>query len=148
MIVLLDHTQPQTSEEIYHLFQASYQIEADMVGAKVFPPLQRSAGQIANSTTKFYGWLEGKDLAGAVELAVEEDELHINSLVVAPNHFRKGIGRRLLEFSFKNHSEPRALVETAAVNQPAIALYERMGFKIELTYMTEVGIEKVRLKKG
>ena len=50
-------------------------------------------------------------------------------LVVHPDHFRKGIARSLLEFVLKLelHAK-RCIVQTGALNLPAIGLYQKMGF--------------------
>lgn len=148
MITVLEHTDPLVAEEIYELFQVSYQIEADMVGTDNFPPLQRRSIAIQKSENKFYGLRIENELAGVIELAIENEELHICSLVVSPNHFRKGVGKSLIEFAFELHPTRKSLVETAAVNEPAISLYERMGFEEDLTYMTSVGILKIRMRRS
>jgi [ribosomal protein S18]-alanine N-acetyltransferase len=60
------------------------------------------------------------------------DEVHIHSIATHPDHRRAGIGGRLLAHAL---DEGRALGATAATlevrrgNAPAIALYQRAGFR-------------------
>ncbi|MCL2891724.1 ribosomal protein S18-alanine N-acetyltransferase [Brenneria tiliae] len=59
------------------------------------------------------------------------DEATLFNLAVHPDHQRRGFGRQLLEHMI-NQLEQRGVVtlwlEVRASNQPAIALYESLGF--------------------
>ncbi|MEQ9405789.1 MAG: N-acetyltransferase [Cyclobacteriaceae bacterium] len=147
-ITKLLHSNIEIATQIYHVFQVSYQVEADLVGTNNFPPLKRSVQDIIRSDTDFYGYLSEGVLSAVVELELKESHLHICSLVVHPDYFRRGIGRQLVYFALDSMNPETATVETASVNEPAISLYKRAGFSEERKYMTEVGIEKIRLFKG
>ena len=62
------------------------------------------------------------------------DELHINSLAVAPARRQQGLGSRLmrgvLDLARKEGAE-RATLEVRRSNDAARALYERLGFQVE-----------------
>jgi ribosomal-protein-alanine N-acetyltransferase len=62
------------------------------------------------------------------------DELHINSLAVAPDVRRKGYARRLLDHVFQEvvpEGVTSATLEVRRSNTAALALYDRLGFQVE-----------------
>lgn len=64
-----------------------------------------------------------------MELEHESDGvLNIAALVVLPAHFRRGLGRRLVEEALTRSGGRRITVSTGAKNTPSIALYEAAGF--------------------
>jgi ribosomal-protein-alanine N-acetyltransferase len=61
------------------------------------------------------------------------DELHINTLAVAPEFRRRGFGTALLQAVMaeaENEGAVKATLEVRASNTPALALYQRLGFRI------------------
>lgn len=77
-----------------------------------------------------------------------ETALEIESLTVSPLFFKQGIASLLIEFVLQTKAFEYAIVETAVVNQPAIKLYEKHGFRIFKQFSPEHGIEKVALKQS
>lgn len=156
MIKLLNNSASEVSLQIYRVFQSSYKIEADLIGVENFPPLSRTVEHIQTSTTEFYGFIIEGELAGVIEITLNEGAvesiakttLEIDSLTVSPLYFKQGIASRLIEFVLQNKTFEYAIVETAAVNQPAIKLYEKHGFKVFKQFTPEHGIEKVALQQG
>jgi ribosomal-protein-alanine N-acetyltransferase len=64
------------------------------------------------------------------------DELHINTLAVAPGERRKGLATLLMRHVLAETSEegaPKATLEVRASNQAARSLYERLGFRVTAT---------------
>ena len=64
------------------------------------------------------------------------DELHINTLAVAPNERRKGLATLMLEHVLTEGSKEgarKATLEVRASNTAALALYERLGFRVTAT---------------
>lgn len=62
------------------------------------------------------------------------DELHVNTIAVAPARRRQGLARELLAHVFaeaRQSGAKRALLEVRASNAPAIRLYETFGFTTE-----------------
>jgi ribosomal-protein-alanine N-acetyltransferase len=60
------------------------------------------------------------------------DELHIGNIAVAPAVRRRGIGRRILEHCLDDaraRGIEIATLEVRVSNDPAIALYEKLGFR-------------------
>jgi len=143
MIKLLTHTDPLMAQLIYQIFQVSYAVEADLLGSKNFPPLQRTVNDIEQSTTSFYGYWTNDKLTGVIEIRSNQIKTHICSLTVHPNYFRQGIAIKLLEFTMKSYPSALYTVETGLGNAPAVILYENFGFIRQKTFMTDAGIEKV-----
>jgi ribosomal-protein-alanine N-acetyltransferase len=81
-----------------------------------------------------------RDAAGAIVAFcacwVIFDELHINTLAVAPAERRKGLATLLLEHVMTETSKEgarKATLEVRASNQAALVLYTRLGFRIKAT---------------
>lgn len=135
----------KSAEQIYSIFQASYPFEANLIGVKQFPPLERKIQDIQTSETNFIGaFLESK-LTAVIEFTLKNNLLSIQSLVVHPTFFRQGIAYTLLKNTMDSHPWNQAKVETACANFPAIALYEKLGFKIQEEYLAKYDICKVKL---
>lgn len=68
------------------------------------------------------GWMQTRDGA---------DEVFLGSLYVIPEMQRRGIGTRVLrELIDQSHRSSRALTLAVMKNNPAIQLYERLGFRV------------------
>jgi ribosomal-protein-alanine N-acetyltransferase len=64
------------------------------------------------------------------------DELHINTLAVAPAARRRGIGTALMRHVMAEAAAAgatRATLEVRASNAAALALYDRLGFRVAAT---------------
>lgn len=60
------------------------------------------------------------------------DEIHLLNVAVAPSARRRGIGIALVEDLLayaRAHAAAKVLLEVRASNEPAIRLYERLGFE-------------------
>lgn len=147
MITRLDHTDPGTATAIRAIWQVSYPVEAELLGVTDFPPLQRTLAEFTASENTFYGYYEDNWLAAVIEIDDRGPATHLQSLVVDPAFFRRGIASRLIEFVLANYTTKRYTVETGAANEPAIQLYRKFGFAERYTYLTEHGIRKVRMER-
>lgn len=147
MISRLDNENTKVAHMIYSVFQASYAVEAEILKAIDFPPLQRTLDEYLHTDTEFYGLLEAKELAAVVEIKYSVGITHIQSMVVNPRYFRRGLASQLMDFVLDNCNSDLMTVETGAANVPAIKLYEKFGFKhIEQSYISQ-GINKVKFEK-
>ncbi len=119
----------RAAQDVLELQKLSYRIEADLIGSNLIPGLHETLAQLQESGETFYGFFEAQILCGAISYKLEHHTLDIHRLVVHPDHFRKGIARSLLEFVLKLelHAK-RCIVQTGALNLPAIGLYQKMGF--------------------
>jgi ribosomal protein S18 acetylase RimI-like enzyme len=148
MIRKLEHSVKVNAEEIRNVFQVSYKIEAKLLGARNFPPLSRSIQSFINSANAFYGFYTNKRLVAVLEMKKEPDSMLIQSLVVHPDFFRRGIARKLIEFILQKFDSNQFTVETGKDNDPARKLYESFGFQLVKTYIAEENITKVRYQKS
>jgi len=145
MITKLDNTNEDIANQIFTIFQSSYTVEAQLIGALDFSPLLRSAKDIANSTTLFYGFSDNECLAAIIEIMILDKHLEIDSLTVAPNYFRKGLANKLISYVLEITDFSEAIVETAVANTPAINLYQKHGFVEFKRWTPSHGIQKLAM---
>ena len=112
MIKKLDHTNLAIATKMSAVFQVSYAVEAKLLNAVNFPPLQRPLESYIESTTTFFGYHIKDEIVGIIEVSSKEKRTHINSLVVSPRFFRQGIGRNLIDYILQNFSSKIFTVET------------------------------------
>ncbi len=146
MIKKLNHRDPEWAEQIRRVFQVSYTVEAALLNAVNFPPLQRSLTEFLESQNMFYGYWKGNDLAAVVEIKENNLSIHIQSLVVDPVYFRQGIASTLLAFVLESFASELFTVETGVKNAPATALYKKFGFREVKQWDTDHGVRKIRFE--
>lgn len=147
MIEKLKHHKTEIAHQIHSIFQKSYAVEATLLEAIDFPPLKRPIDSYQKSTTMFFGYFEDKELAGVIELNSSKHMTHINSLVVHPLFFRRGIAKQLLEFVFEKFDSKCFSVATGVNNKPATKLYKKLGFKEIKQWDTDFGIRKIAFER-
>jgi len=145
MITKLENCHEEIANKIYSVFQSAYKVEAKLIGVANFPPLLRTAIDIGNSKTDFYGFYENDCLTGVIEIVVEDNRIEINSLIVDPKYFKKGIAGKLIHYVLNTFDYSSAIVETAVVNLPAINLYKKHGFVEFKRWTPSHGIEKLAM---
>jgi len=146
MIKKLNHTNQAIATKMRIVFQESYAIEAKLLNAVNFPPLQRPVENYIKSTTTFFGYHIKDKIVGIIEVSSNEKATHINSLVVSPHFFRQGIGRQLMHHILQHFSSKVFTVETGLENIPASTLYKNFGFKEVRQWDTDHGVRKVRFE--
>lgn len=146
MIKKLDHTNLAIATKMSAIFQVSYAVEAKLLNAVNFPPLQRPLESYIESTTTFFGYHIKDEIVGIIEVSPKEKTTHINSLVVSPHFFRQGIGRDLMDYILQNFSSKVFTVETGLENIPASKLYTSFHFKEMKQWDTDHGVRKIRFK--
>ena len=147
MIVLATQKNIVVAKKIHLLFQRSYSVEKRIIGATVFPPLNRSIGDFLKSESIFYAFCKNDFFMGLIEVVINSENTHIQSLVVDPDFFKKGVASALLSYVLKNHKNPVFSVETGVKNLPATLLYEKHGFTRVFEWDTNHGVKKVRFEK-
>ena len=146
MIKKQDHTNLAIATKMRVVFQESYAVEAALLNATNFPPLQRPLESYIKSTTTFFGYHIKDEIVGIVEVSPKEKTTHINSLVVSPHFFRQGIGRELMNYILQKFSSKVVTVETGLENIPASKLYTSFHFKEVKQWDTDHGVRKIRFK--
>ena len=148
MISKINHTQNMEAQDIRRIFQVSYIVEAKLLGATYFPPLHRPLEQFTNCANDFFGYYEDQTLVAVIEMKHEKNHMHIQSLVVDPKYFRRGIASKLIAFVLSHYDKNTCTVETGRDNPPARKLYESSGFVLQKTYTAAENIVKVRYQKN
>ena len=146
MIKKLDHTNLAIATKMRVVFQESYAVEAKLLNAVNFPPLQRPLEGYTKSKTTFFGYHIKEIIVGIIEVSTIEKATHINSLVVSPHYFRQGIGRQLMKYVLQDFSSKVFTVETGLKNNPASKLYTSFHFKEVKQWDTDHGVRKIRFK--
>lgn len=147
MIKKINSSKRDFAHKIYTLFQASYLVEAKLLGVDDFPPLKRSQNDIMNSDTEFYGIWKTDELVALIEIKQESGYTNIDSLVVHPNYFRQNLGSQLVSFVLNSVDALTFTVETGLKNIPAIKLYQKLGFEEVKQWDLALGIRKVKFRK-
>lgn len=78
--------------------------------------------------------MEGEALLGYVGSQTVMDESDMMNLAVHPDYRRQGVAQKLveaLEASLRERGSKALTLEVRASNEPAIALYEKLGFQQE-----------------
>ena len=149
----LEHSRPEVAEELRALCVASYRVERDLLGLREFPPLQRTAEQLAAARESTYFGIRAPagdpasgDLVAALELEPGTSApLHVGTLVVHPRHFRRGLATRLLQHAIQQAGARPLSVSTAHANTPALRLYEGLGFREHERWSTTDDLAMVTL---
>ena len=147
MIIKINNKKNNIAEEIRNIFQASYTVEAKILKAVNFPPLQRTVSQFMDSNAEFYAYYLVENIAGVIEIENDKNLTHIQSLVVYPKYFRNGIGSKLVQFILDAYKSKIFTVETGIDNHPAIKLYKSFGFQEQEQWDTNHRVRKVRFEK-
>jgi len=107
-------------------------IEKDLFGAE-----QWSAGMFWNELAAGHPYVaavqDGEVIGYAGLVVAPPDEAWVNNMAVRRDHQRRGIGRALLEELLaiaRRNGARHTLLEVAADNAPAQALYDSYGFDV------------------
>ncbi|QFZ20019.1 GNAT family N-acetyltransferase [Saccharothrix syringae] len=138
MIVPLDMTDDATAEAVHRIALHSYAVEAELIGSTANPALHETVEDMRALPLRWLGGFVDNELVAFVGYARVDGVLDIDRLCVAPSHFRLGFARRLVEQVLAEGGP--AIVSTGAVNAPAIALYEGLGFRLVDTVVVEGGL--------
>ena len=88
--------------------------------------------ELNNILAKFIVAKDDEKVVGFAMCWFIMDECHIGNIAILPKYRRKGIATMLLDDllkSTKEHGTNYLLLEVRRSNEPAIALYKKMGFK-------------------
>lgn len=129
MIKKMDITNPVLAESLLSVQIPSYEVEAALIDFYEIPPLKDTVDSLLLCEETFYGYYINDELCGAIAIKAEGSEIDIHRMMVHPNHFRKGIAKKLLHFVENLDGEYSSIiVSTGSKNTPAIHLYTQSGF--------------------
>lgn len=141
MIRPLDLSDLLVTEELYHLQQAAYRVEAEKIGFDELPPLLETFEELSSCDETFLGWFAEDRLIGAVSYTANNQTVTICRLVVDPEYFRQGVGMKLLAAAEqKNAGAALFQVSTGRDNDPAVTLYLSSGYHWERDLEVAPGI--------
>ena len=123
----------EVAEEVLSIQIPAYQVEARLSGFLDIPTLRDSVEslQAVAEYETFWGAYMDEQLVGVISYRKEDELLDIYRLFVHPDHFRARIGTALLQAMWEAEAPfSRTIVSTAANNFPAIAFYEKHGFRM------------------
>lgn len=134
--------------QLHALQRTAYAVESVLIDYPQLPPLHESVEQLQAADERWLVYMDQSEIAGAVAYRNLDDTLDICRMIVSPTHFRRGIGRALLNaLEEREPTMPRLIVSTAEQNEPAIALYEKQGFHIYERITLPDGLRLVHLQK-
>lgn len=139
--------EPRKAERLLLVQRAAYAAEAELMGFDGIPPLHETLAELLEAEHQHWlGRFDGPTLVGG--LAWEEDGaagIDLLRLAVAPSVWRRGHATALLD-AFDDLADPRPVsVATGSANAPALALYERRGFRATGEEEIAPGVRLTRL---
>lgn len=146
-IQLVDHSDAIMAAEIHSVLLAAYQVEASIIGAVDFPPLQRTLEQIQASSTRFYGLLGEAGLMAIAEVDLARQPSWLDAVAVHPESFRRGCATTLLTSIFHQYADLNWRVQTSVRNGPALQLYRKLGFRLRRRFRTDCGYDMIVLQR-
>jgi len=147
----LDPADRILAEEILRVQLAAYRQEAELLGAKFFPPLGRTLEELQSRQEQFFGVRVGGKVAAVLSAGPDPagGGMRIASLTVAPPCQRLGLGRLLVAKVLAEFGPVAWTVATGAGNGPALALYAGFGFQVRSrARVGPEGLEIVELRRG
>ena len=147
MIVKINQNDPFIAKKIHSIFQLSYTVEAKILEAHDFPPLKRKEDDFMQCSNIFFGFQENEEIIGIIEVVKSLQKVHIQSLVVHPKSFRKGVASSLIKFILDKYTQYILTVETGVKNLPAVKLYTKFGFKETRQWETDHNVRKIAFQR-
>jgi ribosomal protein S18 acetylase RimI-like enzyme len=139
-IGVIDHRDPLQADRMWALQQASYAVEAELIGFSEIPPLLEDVEAILHLDLVILGATDHGDLVGIVGYQREAGCVDIDRFAVHPTYFRRGYGRALIEaLHVREQDAAQFTVSTGADNLPAVALYGALDYVL-VSEETSLGI--------
>ncbi|MEW2439643.1 GNAT family N-acetyltransferase [Streptomyces caniferus] len=129
----LDLSDATVAATVHAVGLRAYAVEAELIGFDGIPALSESLQDMTARPLRWLGAVSGDGTVAAF-VAWQTDTgrrlTHIDRVCVDPAWFRRGLASCLLDHLLtKVVDSGRVRVSTGAANQPAVKLYERLGFR-------------------
>ncbi|KAF0819975.1 MULTISPECIES: GNAT family N-acetyltransferase [unclassified Cytobacillus] len=118
----------KAAQQVLRVQLQAYKIEAEIIEYPDLPPLKETADTLRITGETFFGYFIGEELCGAISFKENKDVIDIHRLIVHPEHFRKGIAQKLLNYIERRPMIGKMIVTTGSKNTPAVAFYLKNGF--------------------
>ena len=145
----LDHRDVGVAQEIHAVLALAYAQEAELLQLVNSAAVEQDAEVIMQSELSYSGARQHGSLLGWISLGPDDEpqQFSIAMLVVRPEQQRRGIALALLREAMQQAGGSSLSVVCACANQPAMALYQRLGFSpYRRGMMGKAAIEVVKLK--
>ena len=129
MIKRLDNKNREIATEILSIQIPSYLVEAKIIDYYDLPPLEDTIDSLQQCQETFFAYYLQEELCGIISFKLDRTEVDLHRLIVHPEHFRKGIAQKLLDFVETIEGVKSMRVTTGAKNTPAINFYSKNGFR-------------------
>jgi ribosomal protein S18 acetylase RimI-like enzyme len=127
----LDLAAARDVEALLRVQRAAYAVEAELIGFGGIPALRETAADLAAVDETVLGREVDGRLVAAVGYRRTGDVLELCRLVVDPAAFRAGHASAVLDaVDEAEEGVVRTSVSTGALNEPALRLYARRGFRV------------------
>lgn len=129
-VTTLDQRERAVAEAVVSVQRPSYAVEAALIGYDQMPGLTEGVEDVMRLPLTLLGALADGRLTGVLGFSGTDSVVEIDRLVVHPAHFRRGVGRRLINALHELAAgAERFEVSTGTENTPAVSLYLAMGYE-------------------
>lgn len=135
-------------KRIFQMQKAAYKIESKILHVKSLPPLSETLQDIENSTDEVFIGLIDSLPVGAIFLEKSNNVIIISKLIVAPEYFRQGIAKGLLNYCLTTYPNTNFQVETGVKNNPALQLYRSLRFQVFSETILESNLKILKLERS
>ena len=133
-------------EQLWPLLNEGLSIESELYG--VDPKLAQQLFALG-SQERCYRYLDEQGrIIGAIGIQPRHDNLTITRLVVDPKHQRQGLAASMIQQVVNWFPGLAFGVATGALNRPALALYEKLGFHPVREYQGEQSVPCILLHRA
>lgn len=103
--------------------------EIGLLIKKDFSTIYKIEEDIKNDYVHIYVYEEDHKVLGFIQIEEHFEITDIINIAVDKDYQGKGIGKKLIQYVIDNTSAEKIMLEVKANNDPAINLYNSMGFK-------------------
>lgn len=144
----IDLSDEPTARAVREVGLRAYAVEADLIGFDGIPALTETLAELRAQPLRWLGTAgpDGMPVAFLAWRRTDAGEVDVDRLCVDPGWFRLGLATELLTHLLASEPHGDVLVSTGAANAPALALYQRVGFRQTGTSSPRPGLAMAHLR--
>jgi ribosomal protein S18 acetylase RimI-like enzyme len=128
--------------------RAAYGVEADLIRFDAIPPLHETETDVMGLDLTILAVVEDERVLAVVGYRRSGAVVDIDRLAVSPDRFRQGLGRQLLRtLHEREKTATRFVVSTSRDNEPALRLYESVGYSAVADVVVAEGLVVRKLER-